>query len=72
MLLTLLVVSVTLASCSLCTTTEYIDRPVEVLVEVPCKVNNVVCDLTGTDPEVVVGLMRCVVDLRQEASRCSK
>lgn len=61
----------TLTSCSLFTTTEYIDRPYKVLVEVPCEVKKVHCDINGTDAEVVLGLTKCIIDLKKEASVCN-
>jgi hypothetical protein len=54
-----------------CTTrTVYVDRPFEVKVEVPCKVDRVKCKTSGSDAEVVLGLATCVVDLKQAASVC--
>ena len=58
------------SGCSLCETEVYVDRPVKVLIEVPCTVANVVCDINGTDSEVVLGLAECVIDLKMEAKRC--
>lgn len=60
----------TLTGCSWCTTVEYVDRPYEVLVDVPCVVQDVTCDTNGTDAQVVMGLMKCVVDLKNEAKVC--
>lgn len=52
------------------TKTVYVDRPVEVLAEVPCKVKEVHCGLKGSDAEVVVGLAKCVINLKEEAKVC--
>jgi hypothetical protein len=54
-----------------CTTrTVYVDRPFEVKVEVPCKVEVVRCNPSGSDAEFVLGLATCVVDLKKAAGAC--
>ena len=60
------------SGCSLCTQTEYVDRVVEKVVTVPCQVRDVNCTTTGNDNEVVIGLQKCIFDLKMEASACQK
>lgn len=57
-------------SFSGCTKTVYVDRPVKVKVPVKCVVNDVNCKLIGTDPEIVIKLTECILDLKQEVKRC--
>ena len=72
MLLTLsgLLILITFSGCSWCTTIEYREIPVEVLIEVPCEVKKVPCHLRGTDAEVVLQLGQCIIDLKYEAKVC--
>jgi hypothetical protein len=53
-----------------CTKTVYIDRPYEVKVPVKCKVRDVPCSFSGSDIDVVIGLQKCIVDLKKEAEVC--
>ena len=61
---------VAFSGCSLCEKTVYVDRPVEVLVEVPCKVKDTVCKVSGTDGQVVIGLVECIADMKAEQRVC--
>ena len=53
-----------------CTKTIYVDKPIEIKVPVTCKVKDVPCHVVGTDPEIVVKLTECIIDLKKEAERC--
>ena len=72
MLLTVFVLLIlaTFSGCSLCTKIEYRDRWNDRNVEVPCVVNDVKCDTSGNDTQVVVHLVECIVDLKKEAAAC--
>ena len=50
--------------------TVYVDRLIEIKVPVKCKVKDVPCHVVGTDPEIVVKLTECIIDLKKEAERC--
>jgi hypothetical protein len=53
-----------------CTKTVYVDRPVKVKIPVKCKVPSTDCTVGGSDPEVVVGLGKCIIDLKQSIKVC--
>ena len=60
----------TFNGCSLLQERVYVDRIVEVNVEVPCAIKRVKCSTVGSDAEVVIGLATCIVDLKKEAEAC--
>ena len=65
-------ISLSFSGCSWCTEIEYRDRnvPFEVKVPVACSVPETNCTIEGTDTEVVVKLVECIVDLREAAKVC--
>ena len=67
----LLILTISINGCS--TRTVYVDRPYKVVVETPCRVKDVDCNLSNpnlTDTEVVVNAGKCIVDLKREAKVC--
>lgn len=60
----------TLMLFSGCTRTIYVDRPYEVKVPVPCKISTTPCHVAGSDAEVVIGLAKCIVNLKHEIKVC--
>lgn len=69
-LLLMLLGMLSFSGCAWCEKRIYVDRPVKIKVPVKCVVKDVECDNNGTDSEVVVGLAKCVLDLKQEAKAC--
>ena len=53
-----------------CTRTVYVDRVVKVNVPVPCKVGATDCVVSGSDAEVVIGLTKCIIDMKQSIKAC--
>lgn len=50
--------------------TEYIEVPKPYAVPTPCVTPDVVCDVNGSDANVVIGLLKCVVDYKKSNEVC--
>jgi hypothetical protein len=72
MLKNLLITFVILASIAFsgCTRTVYVDKPEPYAVPVPCKTPDVHCHWQGNDTEVLVGVMKCLKDLKESNNVC--
>ena len=60
----------TFSGCSLCEKKVYIDKPVPYAVPVACHTPDVDCTFSGSDSEVVVGMLKCIVDLKRSNEVC--
>ena len=63
-------VLLTFQACSWCEKKVYVEVPKPYAVPTPCKTPDVVCDINGSDANVVVGLVKCIVDLKNSNKVC--
>jgi uncharacterized lipoprotein YajG len=61
-------VLLTLTACSC--KTEYIEVPKPYAVPITCVVDDVNCSVSGSDTEVIINLLECIINLKKSSEVC--